>query len=215
MRRTNISKDALTEVLLSAGNLIRFHYKKKGEGAAISTHEVYGLLAEEMDELMEAMRDDDASHFYDELMDIAVAALHGAVSLRSGQGVEGLRPSRAKTGELCPYCKNAKLAEIKGDPPYTVDHLQCPRCDSTFNKESEEERVHFTKIPGPEDCAKMTLGDFMSSVDNGGFVDDDGIGYLATEEEMSSIPAVPSKMSRKNKVVQVPKWATHVVWFNK
>lgn len=214
MRRTNISREALTEVLLAAGNLIRFRYKQKGEGAASSPHETYGLLAEEMAELLDALRKNDVSGFYDELMDIAVAALHGATSIKSG-GMRGECPASSKEGDLCAFCKEGELEEIKGDAPYTIDHLQCPRCDSTFNKEAEEERVHFTGIPSPEYCAKMSLGDFISSVDIGGFVDDDGIGYLATEGEMSSIPAVPSKMNRKNKVVQIPKWATHVVWFNK
>jgi len=36
---------------------------------------------------------------------------------------------------LCPHCKEADLEEVKGDIPWTIDHLQCPNCDSTYNKE--------------------------------------------------------------------------------
>ena len=34
---------------------------------------------------------------------------------------------------LCPHCKEAELEICKADPPWTSDdHLQCPKCDSTY-----------------------------------------------------------------------------------
>ena len=54
---------------------------KHGHGIAISPHEVYGILAEEMDELVDELRANNRVEFYDELVDIAIAAIFGMVSL--------------------------------------------------------------------------------------------------------------------------------------
>jgi transposase-like protein len=37
----------------------------------------------------------------------------------------------------CPHCKKAELCQIMGDEPWTIDHLQCPECDSTYNTRKE------------------------------------------------------------------------------
>jgi len=36
-------------------------------------------------------------------------------------------------GLTCPYCKKGKLIHIPEVFPYTIDHLQCDKCDSTYN----------------------------------------------------------------------------------
>jgi hypothetical protein len=35
-------------------------------------------------------------------------------------------------GDACPDCKGT-LELVYGDEPYSVDHLQCNKCDGTFN----------------------------------------------------------------------------------
>lgn len=37
-----------------------------------------------------------------------------------------------KINDVCPYCKNGKLVFVKSCEPYTVPHLQCENCDSTY-----------------------------------------------------------------------------------
>jgi len=38
-----------------------------------------------------------------------------------------------KIGDKCPHCKKGILELVKGNEPFTIDHLQCNICDSTFN----------------------------------------------------------------------------------
>ena len=33
---------------------------------------------------------------------------------------------------LCPHCKKGLLEGVLGTKPYTMSHLQCYRCDSTY-----------------------------------------------------------------------------------
>ena len=54
--------------------------EEKGRERYAGPHETYGILAEEFDELMEAMRDNNAMNFYLEVLDIAVAAVLGMAS---------------------------------------------------------------------------------------------------------------------------------------
>jgi transcription elongation factor Elf1 len=35
--------------------------------------------------------------------------------------------------DICPHCKNKKLQYCYKNEPYTLEHLQCPECDSTYN----------------------------------------------------------------------------------
>lgn len=37
----------------------------------------------------------------------------------------------------CDHCKKGKLKVIQGNYPYTINHFQCPKCDSTYNISSE------------------------------------------------------------------------------
>ena len=58
---------------------------RKGPGIFTSRHEILGVVAEEYWELTEAIHSGDADRIQDELRDIAVAALHGLASLKSGR----------------------------------------------------------------------------------------------------------------------------------
>ena len=37
----------------------------------------------------------------------------------------------------CPHCHKAILQTVAGDPPWSIEHWQCPKCDSTYCKEEE------------------------------------------------------------------------------
>lgn len=58
---------------------------KKGRGAFISSHEIYGILAEELNkELLDAMHANDAKQFVKELIDVAVGAIFALASYEVG-----------------------------------------------------------------------------------------------------------------------------------
>lgn len=63
----------------------------------------------------------------------------------------------------------------------------------------------------------MTVKEFLSIVASGGFNDYDGHGKLATEIAESNVYIKPSDMFHKNGALKFkfPKWATHIIWFNK
>ena len=42
-------------------------------------------------------------------------------------------------GDICPHCKKGKLIHIPEVFPYTIDHLQCDKCDSTYNYGDKDE----------------------------------------------------------------------------
>jgi NTP pyrophosphatase (non-canonical NTP hydrolase) len=57
---------------------------QKGELTFASSHEVYGILAEEMNELLYAVRENNQHYQREELIDLAIAAIFGIVSLDAG-----------------------------------------------------------------------------------------------------------------------------------
>lgn len=57
----------------------------------------------------------------------------------------------------------------------------------------------------------MSWDDFVSHVRGGTLIDYDGVGELATETGVSHTCIVPSEVEGYKK----PRWATHVVWYNK
>lgn len=56
-----------------------------------------------------------------------------------------------------------------------------------------------------------TLEKFISMVRNGGFIDDDGWGYYATETTKSDINIYPSDISENIYRTDF----THIIWFNR
>jgi len=66
--------------------------------------------------------------------------------------------------------------------------------------------------PIPTFGDKMMVKMFKDAVQCGGFVDSDGHGVMATENEMSNVEVLPSTISSVSK--QHPEF-THVIWFNK
>ena len=55
---------------------------KHGYGISSGPHEIFGIIAEEVDELIDEMRANNHDKFYDELVDIAVAAIYRMVSIQ-------------------------------------------------------------------------------------------------------------------------------------
>lgn len=69
----------------------------------------------------------------------------------------------------------------------------------------------FKDIPDYGD--KMTVKDWIDCVNSGGFIDYDGSGCLSTDKFRSDISISPSDVTFFK--VEIPMWATHVIWFNK
>ena len=67
--------------------------------------------------------------------------------------------------------------------------------------------------PLPDYGDLMTWEDFESTCKGGAFIDTDGSGYMAIEHAESTIPIRPSQIVREANCR--PKWATHVMWYNK
>jgi len=70
-------------------------------------------------------------------------------------------------------------------------------------------KLKFESIPDYGDL--MTMQVFINSVKIGAFTDYDGFGNLSTETQMSNRQLSPSQLRTR----KIPKWATHIVWFNK
>jgi len=72
-------------------------------------------------------------------------------------------------------------------------------------------KVEFKKIPDYGDI--QTLIEWTNNCKVGMFIDYDGWGYFATENEMSNKRVIPSDLRNPN--FKIPKWVTHIIWFNK
>jgi hypothetical protein len=57
--------------------------QQKGDGIFMSPHEIWGVMDEEMLEFKDAVTANDMQHVYLELIDIAVAAIFGLVSIQT------------------------------------------------------------------------------------------------------------------------------------
>lgn len=83
--RLSERKPVLTEDLETAFADIATHLahrmRKHGKDSFVSPHEILGILLEETHELEHAIRKNSAPKTYSELMDVAVAAIWGLVSL--------------------------------------------------------------------------------------------------------------------------------------
>lgn len=54
---------------------------ERGYGIFISDHETLGIVTEEYHELIQAVKNNDLENIREELMDIAVACMHGVASI--------------------------------------------------------------------------------------------------------------------------------------
>ena len=81
MNRKKVSAEALEYALKEARSELTRRLIQKGCGGFASTHEIFGVLMEEMDELSEALHANDQKWFVAELKDVVVAALFSLASI--------------------------------------------------------------------------------------------------------------------------------------
>ena len=74
-----------------------------------------------------------------------------------------------------------------------------------------EKPVELRDLPDPDNCDHMTMEAFVETCQFGGFIDDDGFGYYATEHQTTNRVINPSDVARNKYDSEY----THVVWFNK
>ena len=77
MNRVLVTEENINKAM----DILKYHLerrlKEKGYGTFASTHEIYGIMQEEVDELKEAMRYNHPDEFMGELEDVGVVALFG------------------------------------------------------------------------------------------------------------------------------------------
>ena len=81
MKRKEVSTKALTYALSEARSELTRRLSEKGYGGFASTHEMFGEIMEEINELSKALHDNDEKQFVAELKDIVVAALFSLASI--------------------------------------------------------------------------------------------------------------------------------------
>ena len=81
MNRKEVSTKALSYALDEARSELSRRLSQKGRGGFASTHEMFGVLTEELIELSEALHANDQKWFVAELKDVLVAALFSLASI--------------------------------------------------------------------------------------------------------------------------------------
>jgi hypothetical protein len=83
-------------------------------------------------------------------------------------------------------------------------------------------KIEFESLPNYGDL--FTIVDFKRDVDCGALLDYDGYGYLSNGYQVAyDFVVYPSLFKRgkvafeykKKEIIDIPKWATHVIWFNR
>lgn len=80
MERPTVADAFILECLDQVRDKLRAALVKKGPGAFASTHEAYGVIAEEMHELLVELRSASRTDFYGELQDVACACVFAMAS---------------------------------------------------------------------------------------------------------------------------------------
>lgn len=81
--RITIPNRCITEARNDVYIALKRKMKKKGKKAFISRHEIFGIIYEELDELKDAMRNNDDVNFEEELIDIALSSIFCLASFRA------------------------------------------------------------------------------------------------------------------------------------
>ncbi len=79
--RPQLSLADCYDVIDGLRGAIQKRLQRHGYGVAAGPHEILGILDEEMDELRDEVRANNHEKFYDELVDIAIAAIFGMASM--------------------------------------------------------------------------------------------------------------------------------------
>ena len=80
-----VTADQVTEGINELHIQVEVRLKEKGRQSWKSRHEVLGVVAEEYQELIEAVRNGGGAALCHELMDIAVAALYGYINVKNNK----------------------------------------------------------------------------------------------------------------------------------
>ena len=85
-RRHIISRDRVDQAVADLAKEYDRRLLEKGPAIFASGHEIHGVIQEELDEFFDVVKQNGGREDKEaELLDIAVAALHAVVSLRSGE----------------------------------------------------------------------------------------------------------------------------------
>ena len=83
MPRTQITDKEIESTMKMIREALTKRLMQHGRGTFASTHEIYGIVAEEFDELRDALRSNSEQEFVNELIDVAVGAIFGAACIYS------------------------------------------------------------------------------------------------------------------------------------
>jgi NTP pyrophosphatase (non-canonical NTP hydrolase) len=78
-KRKQVTQEQIDDALKSLGSETQRRLKQKGFGTFASTHEILGLIAEEYDELKDAIRSNNTDEVFKEIHDIGVVC-HFAIA---------------------------------------------------------------------------------------------------------------------------------------
>jgi predicted transcriptional regulator len=84
-RRYEPPNDFIQDVFDGIGKRLNERLSEKGRGIFLSSHEALGVITEEILELIDAVHQHDPESIKEELIDVAVAAIWGLVSVKSGR----------------------------------------------------------------------------------------------------------------------------------
>ncbi len=79
-----IDTSTISEVMDEVVNHLFLKIEDKGPDGFGSSHEIYGTVAEEFGEILDAVRNNNKENLEEELKDIIVAAIWGLASLKQG-----------------------------------------------------------------------------------------------------------------------------------
>ena len=85
MKRPPVEEYDIDKTIDEIKNRLYVRLGQKGDGILASSHEVLSVISEEFDEYKWSVHDNDATAQHEELMDIAVAAVMGMASMKSGK----------------------------------------------------------------------------------------------------------------------------------
>lgn len=83
--RPQMSDNAIDRAMEDVMRKLMFRLDQKGRGIFMSSHEIEGIVGEEVREFQRAVEINDSENQREELTDIAVAAILGIVSRNSGK----------------------------------------------------------------------------------------------------------------------------------
>jgi len=89
MTRDPVKEGVIKQTFREIISWLAYRINQKGDGVFYSHHEALGVVAEEYDELKDAIRSNDVSKIKSELIDLVVAALWGVVSINNQEKTDG------------------------------------------------------------------------------------------------------------------------------